>query len=592
MSDWTEVVDKKSGRTYYYNKVTKETRWTKPEDNPEEDGNHSVAQDDPTNWVSSTDKASGKKYYYNKVTKETRWNKPPCFTGDNDAPSLDAQKQANDEEDLGDPTKWKRVIDKKTGRAYYYNAETKQTSWKKPRGFDQVNSGASPANLLADNGIALPGKKEAPPSGPSSPAAGGDDDKGNDESDVESEAEEGSDDEHEDKDNNNKDDKDKKHGGGRKILDDDEGEELIGGLKFRFAKHRKGLMNRILHLGGSHDEKTLLSFKKSLIKKALLKQNREYDQEAIQSFKNVMSYMGDRKSHKSDVGHTRKLIQNGLTAPETLRDEIFLQICKQVTNHPNLSHAIKGWELMSLLLGCFPPSTSMKPFLEEFINGSIKDDTIDAEIKRIAKNCLDRMEKIMIFGPRSEAPSPNEIKKDQSGAPVPLKVYTLDNAFRTVDADCFTQVKDIKKQVVQKLGLSYTVPFSLFEFSKDNDERILDDEVRILDVYSSWERIAKEKKITQVEPFRLVFKAELVLKTSDKNLIEDEEALNLMYIQAIFDVVNEKYPAEAKDAPSLGALQLQTSFGDYAQSTHTIAWVSERLNEMIPPKILHGGKKI
>jgi hypothetical protein len=598
-SSWAEVQDKKTGRTYYYNKATKETRWTKPEENETADAASNPANDEPSNWVSSTDKSSGRKYYYNKVTKETRWSKPPCFTGDADAAPLEASRQNNDEEDLGDPKKWKRVIDSKSGRAYYYNSETKQTSWKKPKGFDQANQ--SSADMFKDSGIEFPVKAAVKPAdGPPKPAvpkaplpansppkpAGKKSEAKEEDSDAEeSPNEEGSDEEGADGD-------DKSKEKARKMLDDDEVDESTsGGTKFRFSKHRKGLMNRILHIGGAHDEKTLLSYKKSLIKKALLKQNREYDQEAVQSFKNIMSYMGDRKSHKSDVGHVKKLIQNGLTAPETLRDEIFLQICKQVTNHPNLSHAIKGWELMALLLGCFPPSVSMKPFLDEFLSTGVRDEANDAEIKRLAQMCQQRLEKIMIFGPRSEAPSSNEIKKDQSGGMLSLKVYTLDNAFRTVDADCFTQVKEIKKAVIQKLGLSYSVPFSLFEFSKENEERILDEEVRILDVVSAWERIAKEKKIAQIEPYRLVFKAELVLKTSDKNLIEDEEALNLMYMQSVFDVVNEKYPAEAKDCPSLAALHLQSSFGDYNASVHTIDWLSERLPELMPPTILNQGKK-
>lgn len=30
MSGWTATVDKASGKTYYYNKQTKQTQWTKP----------------------------------------------------------------------------------------------------------------------------------------------------------------------------------------------------------------------------------------------------------------------------------------------------------------------------------------------------------------------------------------------------------------------------------------------------------------------------------------------------------------------------------------------------------------------------------
>jgi len=197
----------------------------------------------------------------------------------------------------------------------------------------------------------------------------------------------------------------------------------------------------------------------------------------------------------------------------------------------------------------------------------------------------------LVMGPRAEVPSTDEIKRDQERSLVSLKIYTLDNAFRTVECDCFTQVKEIKRNIVQKIGLSYSVPFAIYEFTKENDERILDDEVRILDVVSSWDRIINEKKITIVEPFRLVFKAELVLKTSDKNLIEDEEALNLVYMQAVHDVVNERYPADASICPSLGALQMQASFGDYNASQHNVDFISERIPDLLPTSMLQGGKK-
>lgn len=579
MSDWAEASDPKSGRKYYYNRKTKETRWTRP---TEMDGGASEsdsAASDPNNWCASNDKSSGRKYYYNKVTKETRWTKPPCFGDDQDAPMLErsnsvssiASSVADEEVDLGDPSKWRKVVDKRTGRPYYYNPETKQTSWKKPRGFVEGNTARH-----GDTDTSL-GKSF----GASSRFKTDDEDGDSDASG------------NEDIDNGDDDEDDEILKKGRKLLDDDEeGSVSVGeGNKFRFAKHRKGWLNRTFHLGGAFDEKTLLSFKKSLIKKSLLKQNREYDAEAVQAFKNLMSYMGDRRSHKSDIGHAKKLISNGLTAPETLRDEMYLQICKQVTQHPNLQHAIKGWELMCIYLGCFPPSVTMKTFLVDFIEKVKTDDSTDAEVRRISKICLERLDKILLLGPRTEVPSTNEIKRDQAGSPVALKVFLLNNSFRTVDADCFTLVKEVKRAVVQKLGLGYSVPFSLYEFSRDAEERILDEDVRILDVVSAWERIAKEKKLADLEPFRLVFKAELVLKTSDKNLIEDEEALDLMFIQAVHDVVNERYPAEVKDCPSLAALHLQASFGDYQPDMHTIDWISDRLKELIPAVILNGGKK-
>lgn len=85
---WTEVVDKKSGKKYYYNKITKKTSWRKPAEGastPGSTGTASPAAEEeeaaaasplPEGWTELVDKKSGRKYYYNKITKETSWHIP------------------------------------------------------------------------------------------------------------------------------------------------------------------------------------------------------------------------------------------------------------------------------------------------------------------------------------------------------------------------------------------------------------------------------------------------------------------------------------------------------------------------------------
>eukprot|EP00475_Leptophrys_vorax_P012380 TRINITY_DN18819_c0_g1_i3.p1 TRINITY_DN18819_c0_g1~~TRINITY_DN18819_c0_g1_i3.p1 ORF type:complete len:862 (-),score=242.99 TRINITY_DN18819_c0_g1_i3:43-2628(-) len=685
-AEWVQLIDKKTGKTYYYNRITRQSRWTQPppaspvptrnshhlrggshpDSESEADSpspmNHSggAVKPDPrvdAAWVRKVDQAGEKFFYYNRMTKASTWERPDCFDEISENP-LDDDSNISDqavEDNLFGQLElegWRVRHDRKTGKKYYFNRKTKEACWHAPpakRRSVMDNSHQAPGVHVNTTVLMNPSPRRGSRSVSKRSGMGAnmflgleeakeefmkrnksfaddsymlsendeqEDDKENAVHDANAAANAGPVSEAEaaiEEDGLEFDEKyeevaatpgSKDLLSGTHLLSSDakQPEEIarVKRVKLELAKHRKGWVKRTFHIGAAHEEKVLLSFKKSLIKKAIMKRNRSHDKECVQFFKNVLSYMGDRKSSKSDVQHCRKIVRNALDYNnEGLKDEVYLQICKQVTNHYNLNHAIKGWELMTILLACFAPSQQMRMWLEDFIQGIRDDEFTDVAIKDLTDICLARLELICAQGDRKEVPSTKEILIDQTGEKYVLAIYTPDGSTLSADVDAFTPVRQVRLALLQSLGvfaenMDY---FSIIECSRTGQEMIADDNERILDVIASWTRkLCKtpnqpESAVADDEHFRLFLKAGQILEFQ-QFFSDDESAINLAYLQAVSDVVTEKTPALVKDCINLAALQLQNSFGDYNPDEHTEDWMVSVLGDLVPRSALFDKKRI
>eukprot|EP00438_Fugacium_kawagutii_P036517 Skav217608 [mRNA] locus=scaffold2172:225599:227653:+ [translate_table: standard] len=150
-SDWTEHRDAATGKAYYYNKITKETTWDKPAAKAtlSVPGAPIAPGGLPPDWTEHKDPATGKAYYYNKVTQQTTWEKPasrpvtgmPAASAGPKAPAVTGAPIAPG----GLPPDWTEHKDPATGKAYYYNKATKETTWNQPASGPAASMPAAPA---------------------------------------------------------------------------------------------------------------------------------------------------------------------------------------------------------------------------------------------------------------------------------------------------------------------------------------------------------------------------------------------------------------------------------------------------------------
>ncbi|KAA0156254.1 hypothetical protein FNF29_01044 [Cafeteria roenbergensis] len=125
---WIKMYDD-DGDAYYYNETTEETQWEPPEAPAvEEAGAEATAEAAagdalPEGWEVRYDD-DGDAYYYNQVTEDTQWERP-------DAPAVAEAEaaQASAEQEL--PPGWIKMYDD-DGDAYYYNETTEETQWEPP----------------------------------------------------------------------------------------------------------------------------------------------------------------------------------------------------------------------------------------------------------------------------------------------------------------------------------------------------------------------------------------------------------------------------------------------------------------------------
>lgn len=142
------------------------------------------------------------------------------------------------------------------------------------------------------------------------------------------------------------------------------------------------------------------------------------------------------------------IIGHGILYP-TLRDELYCQLCRQLTRNADDASVRLGWMLLSLCVGCIPPSERFENHLRAFLATAPSGWGL---------YCEERLNRTRLNGARTQPPSWRELQCSKTKKPLVVAVTpAAGGPALELAVDAATLVGELTKRVAANLGLEEDV---------------------------------------------------------------------------------------------------------------------------------------
>lgn len=221
------------------------------------------------------------------------------------------------------------------------------------------------------------------------------------------------------------------------------------------------------------------------------------------------------------------ILGHGILRP-SLRDEIYCQICKQLTENPDPVSNMYGWILLSLCASTFPPTEKLAPTILHFLASTGN-----------MLGSLRKLQRTLENGARNQPPSAFELSALKSQQRMFVDILLLDDSSVNLEIDPSSTAREIVKAVSSRKHLDDFFGYSIFLSLFGQTLSLESEGWFLMDGISQCEMRASEKGLPEITaPWTLVFRREIFPPWPLGN---DPVSIHLTYSQIIKGVSLGEY---------------------------------------------------